>query len=79
MTAPASDEPMARYDRPSTEGCTELSCMYHGEDNRRKRLHAKDCPVWSYKGGLGFGGSFGCTCGATPAADGSLFEGLRED
>lgn len=31
--------------RPSTQGCTEQSCMYHGEDNREKALHAALCPV----------------------------------
>lgn len=34
--------------RPSTDGCTELSCVYHGSDNRRKlEAMRRDCPVHS--------------------------------
>jgi len=36
--------------RPSTEGCTEWSCMYHGGENRFKSGHDKSCPIWSYDG-----------------------------
>jgi hypothetical protein len=31
--------------RPNTEGCTELSCIYHGLDNQRKREHLEGCDV----------------------------------
>lgn len=31
--------------RPSTQGCTEWTCMYHGDMNRWKSEHAEGCPV----------------------------------
>lgn len=31
--------------RPSTQGCTELSCPYHGPDNSFKRAHEDACPI----------------------------------
>lgn len=36
--------------RPHTQGCTELSCIYHGGDNQFKRGHPEPCPIRSYDG-----------------------------
>jgi len=36
--------------RPSTEGCTEWTCVYHGSENRAKAEHADDCPVRAMPG-----------------------------
>ena len=36
--------------RPNTEGCTEWSCMYHGNDNRFKAAHEEGCPIRDYDG-----------------------------
>lgn len=38
--------------RPNTEGCTEQTCLYHGEDNVTKALHTTACPVRHYTGPL---------------------------
>lgn len=58
--------------RPSTEGCTEWSCVYHGEENREKAGHAEDCPVRAADGWLewspGDERPAGCVCeGVTKA------------
>lgn len=31
--------------RPSTEGCTEFSCLYHGRENQFKATHDHTCPI----------------------------------
>ena len=32
--------------RHSTDGCTEWSCMYHGQENREQSMKLRDaCPV----------------------------------
>jgi hypothetical protein len=36
--------------RPTTQGCSEQSCIYHGRENRFKAAHAETCPVRSYNG-----------------------------
>ena len=36
--------------KPNTEGCTEWSCMYHGQDNRFKSAHKEGCPIRAYTG-----------------------------
>ena len=36
--------------RPSTEGCTEWSCTYHGDENRCKAAHAEGCPIRGFTG-----------------------------
>jgi hypothetical protein len=33
------------HPRANTDGCTEQSCIYHGEENRRKQAEQRaDCP-----------------------------------
>lgn len=39
-----------RQVKPSTDGCTEWSCVYHGEENRLKAEHAEGCPVRAFTG-----------------------------
>lgn len=36
--------------RASTQGCTEWSCMYHGNENRYKSAHEKECPIREFDG-----------------------------
>lgn len=36
--------------RPSTQGCREWSCLYHGGQNRFKAAHEPGCPIREYDG-----------------------------
>lgn len=36
--------------RPTTDGCSEWSCIYHGAENRQKAEHDAECDVRSFKG-----------------------------
>lgn len=38
--------------RANTQGCTEWSCIYHGEDNREKSRHDDACPVYNFTGSV---------------------------
>jgi len=48
--------------RPSTEGCTELTCMYHGHDNYEKAKHLDACPVRRYTEHLSYAVRQTCDC-----------------
>ena len=59
--------------RPNTEGCTELSCIYHGLDNQRKRAHLKGCDVREYAGYLELDDQDpACTCAEVAGATDSF-------
>jgi hypothetical protein len=48
--------------RPTTDGCSELSCMYHGVFNRIKLEHDEGCPVRALKRAVDPEDLMGCEC-----------------
>jgi hypothetical protein len=56
--------------RPNTDGCTELSCIYHGLDNQRKREHQPGCDVREYAGYTDTPDTPACTCTVKGETDG---------